>query len=511
MSKMGDIYGTHSCEKGGFSIQIGLDTNRDNVLDNSEVDEIRNVCHGPQGESGPMGNRGYWGSNGTNGMNGTDGIDGIDGSIGISSFIQSHVGSYGSCPEAVVIEMGNNSTSMNIDSQIKICFQDLTSGRLSDIQPNAGDSFSTACNGGISNQDLFVFAGVSAGKCLLFKMDNNTSEQISPNVDFSPGENLGFIEYQNRFWFDADDGIEVQMWSTNGHSTWKETNLSGGINPGDSMILHGDELILIHQGGMALFGDSENWINGEFTNLSSTNGVLIFNTESSISVRGEIFSGEIHSKSVYSGGYYWFIATSDLFGPQLHRSDGSSMHRMTSTLENDAAENIPLTVVGERIIFDSGNLVAFVPSNASLMQLNSTIQEAGSNTGIVAHNGLYWFDCGIPSYGYELCATDGISAWLHTDYATGMDSSYPSHLSIVGDNLLTIVNDPVEGGELHLVTSSGLELLWDHEPGDLESGVHGELWITKEMVYFIADSATHGLEMYGWSHGELENEWIVIS
>ena len=153
MTKMGTIYGTHSCEKGGFSIQIGLDLDRDNVLDNSEVEEIRNVCHGPQGESGPMGNRGYWGYNGTNGLNGTDGTDGNNGSIGISSFIQSQLGVYGPCPDAVVIEMGNNSSSQNVDSQIKICFQNLTSGRLSDIQPNSGNSFSTACNGGFSNGD----------------------------------------------------------------------------------------------------------------------------------------------------------------------------------------------------------------------------------------------------------------------------------------------------------------------------------------------------------------------
>jgi len=92
-----------------------------------------------------------------------------------------------------------------------------------------------------------------------------------------------------------------------------------------------------------------------------------------------------------------------------------------------------------------------------------------------------------------------------------MESSYPSHLSIVGNNLLTLVNDPVEGGELHLVTSSGLELLWDHAQGDLESGSHGQMWITKDMVFFIADSATYGLEMYGWSHGELDNQWIILS
>ena len=508
MSKMGAIYGTHSCEKGGFSIQIGLDLDRDNVLDNNEVDEIRNVCHGPQGEPGPMGNRGYWGYNGSNG---TDGIDGSNGSIGMSSFIQSQVGNYGPCPDAVVIEMGNNSSSQNVDSQIKICFQNLTSGRLSDIQPNSGDSFSTACNRGYSNDNLFIFAAFNTDKCLLFKMNNNTPEQISPTVDFSPGKTLGFIEHQNRIWFDADDGNGVQMWSTDGHSTWKETNISGGIDPGGEILMHGEELILNYQSGLGIFGESETWTDGVFSNISSANGELIFNTGTSISVNGGLFNGEINSVATFADGYYWFIATSDLLGPQLHRSDGAILEQMTTTLQGNPGMNIPPTIIGERIVFDSGGLMAFIPSNLSLVELNSTIQGVGENTGIVSHDGLYWFDCGVPAYGYELCVTDGISAWLHTDYAIGMESSQPSHLSIVGDNLLTLVNDPVNGGELHLVTSSGLELLWDHDIGNLESGVHGEIWVTNEMAYFIADSATYGLEMYGWSHGELDNEWIILS
>jgi hypothetical protein len=508
MTKMGPIYGTHSCEKGGFSIQIGLDLDGDNVLDNSEVEEIRNVCHGPQGESGPMGNRGYWGYNGTNGLNGTDGVDG---SIGISSFIQSHLGFYGPCPDAVVIEMGNNSSSQKVDSQIKICFQNLTSGRLSDIQPNSGNSFSTACNGGFSNDNLFVFAAVEADKCLLYKMDNNTVQQISPTVDFSPGKNVGFTEHQNRIWFDAEDGTGVQLWSTDGHSIWKETNLSGGINAGDEILKHGEELILNHQAGLGIFGESEAWTDGLFSNITSVNGVLIFNTGSSISINGALFNAEINSVATFADGYYWFIATSDSLGPQLHRSDGTSLEQMTTTLLGTSGTNITPSIIGERIVFDSGGLMAFIPSNSSLVELNSTIQEVGENTGMVAHNGLFWFDCGIPAYGYELCVTDGISAWLHTDYANGMESSHPTHLSIVGDNLLTLVDDPIEGGELHLVTSSGLELLWDHAQGDLESGNHGQMWITKDMVYFIADSATYGLEMYGWSHGELDNEWIILS
>ena len=91
-----------------------------------------------------------------------------------------------------------------------------------------------------------------------------------------------------------------------------------------------------------------------------------------------------------------------------------------------------------------------------------------------------------------------------------MTSSSPSHLAIVGGDLLAIITDPIEGGQLHLVDENGLTLLWDHGDGNLASGVHGELWIGQDLAYFIADSSTYGLEMYGWAHGQLNNEWIII-
>ena len=91
ITRMGPIYGTHSCEKGGFSIQIGIDSDHNQILDNDEVSEIRNVCHGNQGESGPMGNRGYWGYNGTDGLDGSNGTDGIDGNTKFAGAIVSTI------------------------------------------------------------------------------------------------------------------------------------------------------------------------------------------------------------------------------------------------------------------------------------------------------------------------------------------------------------------------------------------------------------------------------------
>jgi hypothetical protein len=55
-----------------------------------------------------------------------------------------------------------------------------------------------------------------------------------------------------------------------------------------------------------------------------------------------------------------------------------------------------------------------------------------------------------------------------------------------------------------------MEMLWDHSPGSFDSGSHGQLWVGKHWVFFIADDANTGLEMYGWAHGELSDEWIII-
>jgi hypothetical protein len=457
-----------------------------------------------------MGNRGYQGYNGSNGTDGISGVDGLDGLIGNSPFIQSFRGEYGPCPEAVVIEMGNNSTSQSIDSSIKICFQDLTSGRLTDIQPNSGDSFSTPCEGGIVSGNNLIFAAFRTDKCLLFSISDGQLNQISPNVDFSPGANLGFIEHDERVWFDATDSSGTQLWSTDGSITWKETNLSNGISDGDSILALGSELVLSYGDGMLIHGESETFISGSFTNTTAVNGILLYNTPTGISVGGTTVSGEIHSSAIYHDGYYWFIATTDSNGPQLHRWNNVNLEQMSIGLLGVPGQSIGLTVVGDNILFDSDGLYSFNTTSASISELNSTLQNVGFTTGGVLHDGKLWFDCGVPTSGYELCVSDGDNAWIHSDHIPGMASSSPSHLAIVGGDLLAIISDPIEGGQLHLVDENGLTLLWDHDDGNLASGVHGDLWIGQDLAYFIADSSTYGLEMYGWAHGQLNNEWIII-
>ena len=505
LSKTGSLYGTHGCENGGFSIQSGIDIDRNGNLDGSEVIDIKNICHGTEGPPGPMGNRGYWGYNGTNG---TNGINGTDGKVGVSSFIGSFTGVYGPCQDAVVIEMGNNSTSGEVESSIKICFEELESGRLTDIHPNSGNSFSTGCNGGHAISDLFVFAAARDGNCLLYKIQDGDLQQLSANIDFAPGSILGFTTLEDRIWFDANDGSGTQLWSTNGFTLWKETNLSVQIQQGNRLIELEDRLVLQYGNGLMLFGESDSQIQGTYSNLTTANDVLIYSTGASISLNGTILNAELNSEVVFFDDYYWFIATSDGDGPQLHRSDSSTLEKMTTTLHTTAGQNVNPTVVGNSIVFDSNGLFSFNTASMILSEMNTSITNV--NPHYVANGDELFFQCGIPSLGYELCLTDGDDAWLHSDYAIGMDSSSPEHLTLVGDRLVAIFHHPTEGGQLVEINEEGTNLLWDFHNGNFDAGTQGEIWFDSQMIYFIGDDPIVGLEMYGWSYGELIDEWVVI-
>ena len=504
LSRIGDLYGTNGCENGGFSIQIGIDNNGNGVLDNTEVSDIRNVCHGAQGPPGPMGNRGYWGYNGTDGLNGSNGV------IGTSAFIDSFVGQHGPCPHAAIIEMGNNSTSGVVDSSIKICFEELLSGRLTDIHPNSGDSFSTACNGGATNGDLFLFAAARDGNCLLYKFENGIIEQVSANIDFLPGAILGFEVHEDRIWFDADDGSGRQMWSSDGDTLWRETNLSSQIQEGDEMIMVQNELILNHQGGITIFAESDTMIGGTFSNLSKANQNLIYNTANGFSLLGDTWPGEIHSDVTYHSDYYWFVAETDSFGKQLHRANSSSVERITTQLTGNPGQIISPTNIGESIVFDSNGLVSLDINSLQITELNNSIQSIPQDSDWIVNDELLWFECGIPSNGYELCVSDGENAWLHSDHVVGMESSSPGKFALIGDEIILLIEDPTQGGQLARITDTGLEMLWDHDSGNLESGVHGQLWVGNDFVFFIADDSSLGLELYAWAHGEIGEEWIII-
>jgi len=261
---------------------------------------------------------------------------------------------------------------------------------------------------------------------------------------------------------------------------------------------------------MTIFSESDTMISGIFSNLTSANNTLIYNTANGFSLLGDNWPGEIHSDATYNSDYYWFIAETDSFGKQLHRANSSAVERITTQLTGSPGQIISPTNLGESIVFDSNGLFSLDTNSLLISELNTSIQSIPQDSDWIVSEGVLWFECGIPSNGYELCASDGENAWLHSDHVAGMESSSPGKFALIGNEVILLIEDPTQGGQLARITDIGLEILWDHDSGNLESGVHGQLWVGNDFVFFIADDASLGLELFVWAHGEISEEWIII-
>ncbi len=496
------LYGTHQCENGGFSILLGDDLNSNLELDYEEINSAKNVCHGKQGESGPMGNRGYWGYNGSDGQNGSDG------ETGNSAFIQSTTGPIGTCSSAILIEMGNDSISKEVESRLKLCLGDFYQGRLTDIATSTGNSFVTGCSDGIILDKLLIFSAVSSGNCMLFSAKDTTITQISNTTNFLPGFHLGFTLHENRVWFDANDGLTTQLWSTDGTDLVQETSLMQEVSAGDSLVSSSENLALLQDNGIRFFGNSSGFTSGTYSNLTSINGKFAYNSDSGIILDGVNIGGEIHSEMIFREGLYYFIATSDSFGMELHLSNGHDLVRLTEIPNSLIGGKIPPTFVNDTIIFDSNLLYAYGTINETTYQLSTEIFAQSSDYTL--SEGKIWFSCSIANFGNEICSADEFRVELVEDLVAGIGSSNPKLITQHDDMVFAILVNSSGGESLYHVSEEGLSQVYVPNQDNLEVGDRGELWFGPNLVYLTADTLTYGKELFGWSHGQVSDDWIMI-
>ncbi len=501
--EFGILHGTHGCEEGGFSIQTGVDQNLNEILEEDEIIDIKNVCHGDEGNPGPMGNRGYRGYNGTDGANGTSGFNGTDGS---SSFINSDTGEIGPCGDAVVIQMGNDSESQEVTSEVKMCFGQMFEGRITDITNLTGNSFTSGCSEGAMLNDLLIFAATSSGYCMLYSVDGREISQISPPINFLPGLNLGFTFYEDRIWFDAFDGAQTHIWSTDGVEIRREFTTFGIDN---RHSLHSSEgvLTLFSENQITIISENNSTIAGSFTNLSISNDVMIYNSNGII-LGGNNIGGELHSKVEFHDGIYYFHATSDNYGIELHSSNGFNLLRLSDSLSSISSNDLEPTYADGSIFFSSGELFAYNIDNSTSYSMNNDLQVAGNE--VIVFEGRVWFPCYIANYGVEVCASNSLNATIVSDFANGFMSSNPKLFSAYENKLFAILEDENGGGVLCEITENSITEVYDHDTGALVSGNRGDLWFNDNYAYFIGDTTNHGTELFAWSHGTLTGDWIII-
>jgi len=515
LSRTGPLYGTHACEEGGFSIQLGIDDDGNGELSGEEVDLVKNVCHGREGQSGPMGNRGYAGYNGTDGMNGTDGTNGT---LGANALTNAQTGPYGPCPNAAVITSGTDSSGdgmleMNETSyQLKMCFSNLTSGRLTDLNSGLVDGFSSTCSKGVILEERLIFSASTVAGCNLFTYSENgiIAHNLTGGPTISPGLFIDFVVHNDRVWFDADDGTGRQLWSSDGNSVQKETTLTSEIGAGSVLISTESELILSSQDGLTIFGEGTSFISGTYADLTISNGSLIYNGVSGMLIDGNWFDATLHSKAYWAEGYHWFFANSNS-SVQLHRSDGITLEEMTYDLVSPVDE-LGFHLVNGFLIFDTQRAdvthhfaASFNPASGSRIDW---IDYPDPGRFAVYHtDARLWFDCNSFS-GNEPCSSDGMEIQI-VEVTETVTSSNPQSFVELDGRVFALLDDGT-GHVLVMIQDGTHSVLWDPTPGSYEAGHIGEMWIGVDQIWFISDSQNYGQELYGWAHGEISEEWIII-
>ena len=227
------------CSFGGIQIQSGIDLNRNQFLDEAEVETTAHVCDGLLGEDG------------------TAGEHGNNGSQGYSALIDQQPAPTTLCSNGVIMRFGVDDGidagiagdgllhDDEVRESLRICSEQLYQGIVGDIFANSGDSASSQCHesvGSIEFQFYLFAASNGINGCELWALDGENTPTLLKDIhssgDSIPGKILGLQSMETerglRFVFDADDGIHGrELWVTDG--TASGTLMIGDIETGDGI------------------------------------------------------------------------------------------------------------------------------------------------------------------------------------------------------------------------------------------------------------------------------------
>ena len=165
---------------------------------------------------------------------------------------------------------------------------------------------------------------------------------------------------------------------------------------------------------------------------------MIYNSNGII-LGGINIGGELHSKVEFHDGIYYFLATSDNNGIQLHSSNGFNLLRLSDSLSSISSNDLEPTYADGSIFFSSGELFAYNIDNSTSYGMNDDLQVAGNE--VIVFEGKVWFPCYIANYGVEVCASNSLNATIVSDFANGFMSSNPKLFSTYENKLFAIIED----------------------------------------------------------------------
>ena len=213
---------------GGVQIDVGIDDNKNGVLDSSEIDDTTYICNGGDGQDGTDGADGNDGADGTNGNDGADGADGNDGADGAD-------GTNGSAsPNTMLTSISSPAASLGCTAGGRVMMQGLDNG----------DGGGTAQNGVLESGEV-DYTTTYCSKYVIWRVADINSGTGSS----TPGQYMKIL-VGDTLYFDANDGSSGhELWAhdTSNASTWRVADIRSGASssyPGSIMdaILVGDTL-----------------------------------------------------------------------------------------------------------------------------------------------------------------------------------------------------------------------------------------------------------------------------
>ena len=506
------------CSFGGIQVQSGIDTNRNQFLDSTEVETTAHICDGQLGEDG------------------TDGESGNNGSQGYSALIDQQPAPTALCSKGVIMRFGVDDGidggsagdgilhDDEVRESLRICSEQLYQGIVGDMNPGVTNGYSSTCNQISFENTVFVSANNGINGCELWMLDvDNTPillKDIHPSGDSIPGKILGIQSMETerglRFVFDADDGVHGrELWVSDGTSSG--TLMVGDIETGDGIDytseitewMNGVVFTTNGQQGQRMW-----WTNGSVTTsiwqapwLSSSASSDLMNQSASLSSFGQNmllsddsrlwfaakeanigleamqldsdgtltmydlhpFGDSSPAEAIISNNGLVLVA-GDGTGRQLAYLDGagglqwltSMTKEGTTTPVTIMAPKLGLHQIGDTIIFDvvyrgaDATLFSYSFATSNLIELSSTILAPGHSLDSVTNGHTIWFDCVLASTGMELCQTDGTVEGTHltVDLMQGISSSLPQALMYTDSTLYVLAEGIDETG-----TNSG-HALW---------------------------------------------------
>ena len=374
---------------------------------------------------------------------------------------------------------------------------------------------------GLNGREMWVSDGTTSGTQRITST-NGVNDGLKISSKISPWMNgMVFTNFENKFMW-SDGSTAVELFDAPFFSTSMQIILDSSTS---DMSVHTLTELWPSETGM-WFSAATVTEDLEIHHISNSGVLTSWNLNT--------LEGSMPSSLITNGADNIVIAEDGNNGRQLARLNWDGTHNWVTslTLQNNGASatnvgvRMGLNLIGDILVFDAQTsgvdttLWGFNITTNSAQELSNLILAPGENSGAVYLDGKIWFDCVTATSATELCYSDGTIAGskLAHEFQPGISSSDIREIVVVNHQLLIIADgeeDGIDSGHcLWVLNSQTLEASIAYDPwsgtgNNSQSGTYGELEVSNEILFFIANNGFNGHEIHSWSPLGLTGDWLI--